>query len=308
LSCEVLRARYTGLAAQPTGEVAGRGPVLEGSGLWVEVKDARAEGGVKLRQGENEVEGSEAYYQAALGVVDVEGPVSWVMERRSGRSDRLRLHVLPAGSLGSVDRVLASGVGAREGTISGTEVEPQEAGGDPVDIRCEEFRFRDAGPGRAMGLAEFSGGVEVLSGEAFQLRCTRMLAEMPPGTNAIHRLVAAGQVEIAARDAHGKRLARGDRAEYLGADDMLWLTGENGVEMELEDEQGRHRGRGRLAVYDGNLGVLELRTGAVLDSVHGRLTGEVVRVDRVRHVLAAGGNWRLRFSVGESGREVAPLP
>ena len=330
LTCQLLQARYGDLGSEQAEGTEARGPVLEGVGALVEVVDARAEGGVRLWRGTNEVEGLAAVYTAASGVVDVAGPVAWLLEGRVGRSDRLRLHAverltealggvqmqLPAGSLRSVDQVLAPGLAGVDGSVPGLEPEPGAAAGEPVEIRCQDFRFREAGLGRAMGLADFTGGVEVRSGEAFRLQCGRMLAEIPPGTNAIHRLVAAEQVEIRAQDAHGTRVARGDRAEYLGTEDMLWLTGEGGVEMELEDRQGTHRGRGRLAVYDGNRGVLELRSEAVLDSAHGRLTGEVVRVDRVQHVLAAGGGWRLRFPVGglrteeagDAGGKVVPWP
>ena len=328
LSCGLLQARYGGVGSEEAQRSEGRGPVLEGVGALVEVVDARAAGGVRFWRGTNEVEGLEAVYTAASGVVAVEGPVTWLLEGRAGRSDRLRLHAverltealggvqmrLPAGSLRSVDQFSAPGLAGVQGSVPGSAPEPGATAGEPVDIRCQDFRFREAGVGRPMGLADFTGGVEVRSGETFQLQCDRMLAEIPPGTNTINRLVAAGQVVIRARDAYGSRVARGDRAEYLGIEDMLWLTGEGGVEIELEDRQGTHRGRGRLAVYDGNRGVLELRSEAVLDSAHGQLTGEVVRVDRVQHVLAAGGGWRLRFPVGgvktegDEGVKVVPWP
>jgi lipopolysaccharide export system protein LptA len=181
-----------------------------------------------------------------------------------------------------------------------------KAGGSdsPVEVVCETFLFREAGQGRAFSTADFSGGVEVTHGPQMRLRCERVLAELEPPTNSLHRLVATGAVVMDTAESQGRRVARGDRAEYVASEDRFWLTGDEGVEMDFMDADGTHRGRGGLAFYTVGAGVLELRNRAVLDSVHGRLSGDWVRVDREARVLAAGGRWRmvvpLRQEVQES--------
>ena len=58
-----------------------------------------------------------------------------------------------------------------------------------------------------------------------------------------------------------------------------------------------------MVVYEVGKGVLSLRNHAVLESIHGRLEGEQVRVDRTERVLAAGGRWKMVIPLKEDARE-----
>lgn len=305
MECERLDVRYVSesksvVGAQATPSAAGGG--------WVLV-DASAMDGVKFEQSTNELSGMRADYSAESGVLEVTGPVAWELAGSQGRSDRLRLKVIErmTEALGGVRmKFPQADFGAFRFDVpvgSGAEPTAAESEVSDVDVVCETFVFREAGPGRPFSQADFQGGVEVAEGQRTRMECERLLAELEPATNSLHRLVAAGDVVMETQDLRGRRVARGDRAEYVASEDRLWLTGERGVEMDFVDAEGTHQGRGGLAVYEVGGGVLELRNGAVLDSVHGRLSGDRIRVDREERVLAAGGRWRMTIPVRQEVQE-----
>jgi 2-dehydro-3-deoxyphosphooctonate aldolase (KDO 8-P synthase) len=289
----------------------GGGQAAEG---WV-LDSAAALGGVRFVQGTNELRGVRADYRVEAGLLEVAGPVEWDVAGGRGGAERLRVDAgaglseaeggvhmaMPAGRFaaldlslgGEPDRSLDSGVG---------EIEAM------VELTCAKFAFREAGEGREFGNAEFKGGVTVVRASDTRMTCDRLLAELEPATNSLHRMVALGGVRLATEDSRGRRVARGDRAEYLASEARLWLTGERGVELDLVDQAGEHRGRGGVAVYEVGQGVLALRDSAVLDSVHGRFEGDEVRVDRTEGVLSAGGRWKMFIPLqGDASKAISRL-
>ncbi len=281
------------------------------AGGWM-LQTASALEGVRFVQGTNELRGVRADYTAGTGLMEVAGPVEWEVAGGEGGADRLRLDAagglseaegnvhmaLPAERFASLDLSLGGGVGE------------SEAGGSPSMVRlsCVRFTFQEAGEERAFGHAEFTGGVTVVREPDTRMSCDRLLAEIEPATNSLHRMVALGGVNLATEDARGRRVARGDRAEYLASESRLWLTGDGGVDLDLVDQSGEHRGHGGLAVYEVGQGVLALRDKAVLDSVHGRFEGDEVRVDRTEGVLSAGGRWKMSIPLqGDASRAISRL-
>jgi len=312
LECERLDVRY---ASVPEGVAPSEDGAPGEAGGWVLI-GASAEDGVRFQQSTNELSGARAVYSADSGVMEVTGPVTWELAGGQGRSDRLRLSVVgrTTEATGQVRMTMPPGsfealslVGAGESSIPMVESEEGNAGVEgsrsPVEVACETFVFREAGQGREFGMADFLGGVEVTSEPRMRMACERLLAELEPATNSLHRLVATGNVVMETQETQGQRIARGDRAEYLATEDRLWLTGDDGVEMDLVDAEGTHLGRGGLAVYEVGQEILELRNGAVLESLYGRLSGDRVRVDREERVLAAGGRWKMVIPLRQEAQE-----
>jgi lipopolysaccharide export system protein LptA len=302
LECERLEVQYAGVSNGATGSEE---EARESADGWALI-GASAEGGVRFRQSTNELSGASAVYTAESGIMELAGPVAWESAGSRGRSDRMRWSMDDGTTeaLGQVRMTLPAAsfeaftlVGANEplSLAPGPEEISTEGEGQPspVEVTCERLVFREAGEGREFRVTSFLGGVEVISEPWMRMACERLLAELVPITNSLHRLVATGNVVMENEEPQGRRIARGDRAEYLASEDRLWLTGDDGVEMDLVDAEGTHRGRGGLAVYRVGDGTLELRNGAVLESVHGRLSGERVRVNREERILAAGGKWRM---------------
>jgi lipopolysaccharide export system protein LptA len=307
------RLRCPRLTVQYVSEEAGAAPSAVGGMRPVA---AWADGGVKAWQGTNRVECPRMDYSAEAGVVELGTPVTWFVGGQSGRADRVTIDVLramtrargavrlrlPSSSMGQMVRVLG-GVEPRDASEPGSG----DGADVPVEVACEEVRHLAASGLDGVERVEFEGGVRVTRAPDTELQCRRMTLQLTSETRALRWWVADGGVEMTSRDARGLRRARGDRAEYGVWGDELRLTGSDGVEMELRDAGGTHWGRGELAVYDPRRDVLELRSGATVESVHGWLAGDEVRVDRSRNLLGATGLWRVRIPVRSVDRWVSGL-
>jgi lipopolysaccharide export system protein LptA len=264
---------------------------------------------------------AQVVYDALAGRMTLEGGATWRTEEREGRADTLVLD-LAKGRYRAVGNVLMRLAGEGFGAALGwVDPEPErasppdvaEAASQPretrwIEIECDWFEYQGAPEAVGLETAVYEGNVRVREGEQFLMTSALLTVAMDVDEGTVEEMVAAGDVELRMVEADGYRLARGDRAMYAANRGTVELTGIEGVEFFIVTGEGVSRGVGRRAVYDRTTELLELDGRPVITTPEGELTGDRVRLDRVRGTLSAAGSWRIRLPMGTVRMPELPAP
>jgi lipopolysaccharide export system protein LptA len=275
---------------------------------------AEAEGAVRIDRGSEWMSCDRAEYDAAGAYAQFTGAVKWEGDKRSGSANRVWLdlaedhHWADGGVRMRFEQEneflgawLAPEADSKAPTIAGeTEV------AEPTDIECDRFEYRGGRTTGAVPSADYLGNVTVRQGERLNMTCGTLRAEFRPETNAVQSVVAEERVELRSAEEGGYRLARGDRMIYSAAEEVVRLTGRDGVDFFVIGPSGVSRGRGRQAVYHRTTDRLVLAGDPEITTPDGELMGSEVRLDRAEGVLSAAGPWRIRLPLGDV--ELPQLP
>ena len=268
-----------------------------------------AQENVVLEQGDTRVTSDRAVYAAATGSLEMTGHPAWRMGTREGRAQTLLFDLLrreyratqdvfmrlPAGALGS-----AAWLAARGGT--NTAAGPRTPEPQPIEISSDEFVFKSETPDPRHDQAIYRGRVQAVDPGRMKLTCSWLTATFLSGTNQVETVVAEEHVDITMLETNAQRRAKGDRAVYTAAQEVLELTGRSGVEITMVDAAGASHATGDKALYHAATDTMELLGNADVRTPWGTMTGPGVWWNRKTGQIKARGLASMTFKSGSTNK------
>ncbi|HEY2953180.1 MAG TPA: LptA/OstA family protein, partial [Verrucomicrobiae bacterium] len=268
-----------------------------------------AEENVVLEQGDSRVTSERAVYAAATDSLEMTGHPAWRMGAREGRAQRLFFDLqrkeyratqdvfmrLPAGALGSAAWLVAR---AHTNAVAGAAT----AAPQPIEISSDEFVFKSDTPDARHDQAIYQGRVQAVDPGRMKLTCGLLTGTFLAGTNQMQTLIAEQHVEITMLETNAQRVAKGDRAVYTAALELLELTGRPGVEITMVDVSGESRATGDKALYHAATDIMELLGNADVRTPWGTMTGPGIWWNRKTGQIKARGLASMTFKSGSTNK------
>ncbi len=202
---------------------------------------------------------------------------------------------LPAGALGNAAWLIA-----REGTNATPGAAKQTP--QPIEISSDEFVFKSEAPDAKHDQAVYRGRVQAVDPGRMKLTCRLLTGTFLSATNTMESVVAEQQVEITMLETNAQRHARGDRAVYTAANELLELTGAPGVEITMTDASGASRATGDRALYHAATDTMELLGHADVRTPWGSMTGPGVWWNRQTGQIKSRGLASMTFKSGSTNK------
>ena len=135
-----------------------------------------------------------------------------------------------------------------------------------------------------------------------KLTCALLTGTLLSGTNQMQVVVAEQHVEVTMLETNAQRRARGDRAVYTAAQELLELTGPSGVEITMVDASGESRATGDKALYYAATDLMELLGHADVRTPWGTMTGPGVSWNRKTGQIKTRGLASMTFKSSSTNK------